>query len=619
MDIETTGLDYLSDKITIIGIYGGPGKEIITYDPMDVEALLHNNPHLKVTGHNFKFDSRFLIKAGVSEELLMSRWAWDSMHLASVCTIKPEEEYLKLYEEIRREINKTLPKGKGHRDAGPLSLKVQAPWWLGVPAFWEATTDHNDIQYVLKDARYTWELTQMLYNICEEEKGLKTAQDLIARAKVVLRGELTGIKLDLPLLDKMTEETKVELEEAERHINDNWAEEFKEWGRLQEATVRQKYEGMCRTYSEKHCKNYNDTWDNKYKKLYEKAVLKIEPLNLASPAQLTWLLRDALGMDITGLDGEESTDKEVLNMLAAQHPEVKDLLKFREKSKILSAFLPEYKEFAKYDGRIHTTFNITGARTGRTSSSTPNLQQVPGRLHDLFIADEGHLLVTRDMSSLEPTLIAYFSEDDNLCDIVLNQKNFHSINALIIFPELNCEVSEIKKKYPSYRDAAKELGLSVLYGAGANRVHQSLTKRGFNFTKDRCSQIVKEIRTFYKGVWAFKQELDLLAESGEIFYNLLGRPLRFINKDDVYMKAFNTLIQGSGSDILMNSSLDIAASGYIKPLLWVHDEIVCLVPEERLEDGVKTIETAMTKFDLTNAKGPIRLRVEGGNDKRWKK
>lgn len=587
---------------------------------MELQKLLVERPELNITGHNFKFDSRFLIKAGVDKTLLKSRWTYDSMYLASVNTIKPDDLYLNEYEKIRREINKILPKGKGHRDAGPLSLKVQAPFWLGVPAFWEATTDHNNIEYVLKDAEYTYWLTQLHHALVEDEKGLVTAAQLMERAKVVLEGELTGIKLDLPLLETMTNEYKQELIEIEGRINDNWAEEFKEWRRLQESEIKQKYEQMARVYADKHNKPYNEIYQKKYVPLLAKALAKIEPLNLSSPAQLTWLLKDALGLDITGLDGNESTDKEVLQMLAASTPEIKDLLAFREKSKILTAFLPEYKEFAKYDGRIHTQFNITGARTGRTSSSTPNLQQVSRKLRDLFISDdEDMVLITRDMSSLEPTLIAYYTEDENLCDIVLNNKNFHSINTLIIFPELNCEVGEIKEKYSEYRDAAKELGLSVLYGAGANRVHQSLTKRGFKFTMERCKAIVAEIRRYYKGVWAFKKELDLLAESGEIFYNLMGRPLRFLDKDQVYMKAFNSLIQGTGSDILMQASVDIAKDKTITPLLWVHDELVCQVQKPFLIGAVYSIEAKMTQYDLTNNMGRIQLKVEGKEGRRWSK
>src|SRR5690606_17483037 len=103
-------------------------------------------------------------------------------------------------------------------------------------------------------------------------------------------------------------------------------------------------------------------------------------INYSSPQQMSWLLKDYLKLDITDPQGEESTSKAVLNKLAATGREdIRAYLDWREADKVLTMYLPTYREL-QVEGIIHPSFNLTGTRTGRTSSSAPNLQQVPPKL-----------------------------------------------------------------------------------------------------------------------------------------------------------------------------------------------------------------------------------------------
>lgn len=593
-----------------------PNIQKVFRDLKEFQQFLDSNPQYNYTGHNFKFDLKFLKQNNI--EIDLSKWVTDSQLLASVCTIKPDDIYLKEYETQRKIENKKLKRGFSHREGSPLSLKVQAPFWLDVEPFWETPESHDNDKYVLKDAQYTYELTCLLSEVVAIEKGDHTVNQLIERSKVVMAAEMRGILLDVSATDELIVKYEKQLLETENQMSSQWSKEIDIYYGLEELSIKDKYKEMCLTAANKRKKDFNEMWP-KYEKLQTAALSKIEPFNFNSPTQLTWLLKDQLKYNITNLDGEESTGVEVLETLSNSHEDVKILLKYREAKKALTAFLPEYKNYAKVDGRIHTTFNITGARTGRTSSNSPNMQQVTKEFHKLFVADPDSVLITRDMTSLEPVLIAYFSEDKNLCDIVLNKRNFHSINALVIFPELNCTEKEVKELYPEYRDAAKELGLSVLYGAGANRVYASLLKRGFKKTLEECRKIVYQIRDFYSGVWDFKQQLDFMLESGELIYNYMGRPIRYINKEDIYMKGFNGLIQSSGSDIVMQSMVDIFNKPKLYPILSVHDELVIMTHKDNEKEAEKTIEHEMTKWDLTNSKGQIRLSVEGNNKQYWSK
>lgn len=639
LDIETAAADAYTDvdnaelnpwtaKITRIGLVGYYNNKLVvkSFNPdnfNELESFLASIPNVAITGHNAKFDFKHLIQKGLlTKDSAKLLWAHDSNIAAALSTKKVPEYYITDYEARRNTLNKMLPHGKGHRKAGPGSLKMLAPYFLGIEPFWESTLDHSDPRYNLLDCLYTYYLTAILVqHVIGDLNASRCYSDLIDRSKLLLEAELDGITLD-------TKETKVRMEanaakliELEAKIKAQWANHFEHWRRLQLGELQRKYESMAEAYLMKRQTTADkDKITAKYLALFEKAVAKADlELNINSVEQLKWLLRDALGYDITGFDGEEAADKEVLMKLSEEHEDIQVLMEYKKAKKLQSTYYPELLNYARFDGRVHCNFNITGARTGRLSSSDPNLQNQPGHIHDLFIAAPGNELITKDLSALEPVLIAYFTEDENLIKIVQSGASFHSVNAKEIF-NLECSVDDVAKLYPKERKAAKEFGLSILYGAGANRVRQSLKKQGYAFSLDECKQMVYRVRDYYSGVWAFKQQLDIMFETGETIYNYLGRPIKFDNAEDVYMQGFNTLIQGSGSDILCQAVTDLCkTNSWISLRLLVHDEAVIEVPESRAEEGEKLLEYHMTKFSLPTKLGPVTLRVEGKRGKSWEK
>lgn len=566
-----------------------------------------------LTGHNFKFDMKMLHAAGL--EIDQSRWVHDSQLLAFLYQDKIPEAWLTSYEETRAQLNKSR-KGNKHRAASLHSLKTTAPYYLGVAPFWEAENHDND-EYVTKDADYTHKLTTFLISKLRQqsEKSYQFYKEkLLPWTKNLYEIEIEGIRFDKELLQNKWNDTEKKYLQLNLEIREQWKEQFDLYAKIQFEEVNRDYDA-----AEERSRN-KGRWSEKiaaqYKRNREKAQSNIEGLNIDSPVQLKWLLKQ-IGLDAINLEGEESTDRETLNRLADEQPQVAKLLEYRRAKKLLTSFYPEYAAKA-VNNRIHTNFNSTGARTGRLSSSQPNLQQVPGHLHDLFTASPGNALITRDLSAIEPTMLAYYTEDYQLCHLMLNNGDFHGSNAAVMF-SLDCEPSEIKTTYAHLRKIAKTVGLAVLYGAGARRVHQTLITAGrTEFTLADCKQMVYRIRDFYNGVWEFKKTLDSELESGQILYNYLGRPIKIQNPEDVYMRGLNTLIQSSASDLLQQAALDIRNQG-LAPRLLVHDELIVEVFEKMALEAEATVTNEMTKFKLPTQWGNIPIKTEGKIAKCWEK
>jgi DNA polymerase I-like protein with 3'-5' exonuclease and polymerase domains len=605
-------LDFNRNRITVIAITDGLFNEMVVRDLEIFKRWLSYNPEARFTAHLGKFDIKQLAARGID---IVDRWVDDSCLLAFTSQVKIPDSWLADYELKRREQNK-LRTGMKHREAGKHSLKTLAPYFLKVQPFWEPEDGHDDDEYVLTDARYALKLTEYFHSMLPQKSLEFYREKQLPWSKMLLAMELKGIALNDEELLKKWKATEESLYSSENTIKEQWASHFQAYEDLQRFETQEKYNAMAIMAKSKG--KFSVKQEAQHQKRFEKALQKVEPLNLDSPKQLLWLLRDRLELAATNLKGEESTDKETLTRLAVNHKEVDVLLNYRKARKLCSTYFPEYRSYA-FKGRIHPTFNATGTRTGRLSCSDPNLQQVPGALHSLFEADPHHVLITRDLSAIEPTILAYYSEDPVLCKLMIEGGDFHGETAIAAF-DLP-EGTNVKKEYPELRKVAKTIGLAVLYGAGANQVHLVLQKEGFSdFTLTDAKRIVTRIRERYKGVWEFKRALDSELETGSTIYNLFGRPLSIPERDEVYMKGLNTLIQSSASDLMQESAYIIWRDQISVPLLLVHDELVCQSKEEVAEiKEALIVKTMSNAADLQTAYGKIPIRTEGKISKTWEK
>jgi len=548
----------------------------------------------------------------------------DTQLMAHVSTRKVPKSFLEKYESRRMELNAELPKGRGHRKAKALSLKVLAPYFLKVPPFWENPLDHNDEVYNQKDCEYTLRLREyFLNNFSPAEKDFYENK-MLPWSAMLRRMESKGICISFTKLDEVENEYREKESQLRLKLEALWADAQAAYTSMKLTELKAKYDDMCQAQIKKGRDEVKTR--ARYKDLHDKAAYKSDTkINFDSPKQMVWLLRDFLGLDITKIDDEEeeSTGKAVLNQLAAHGREdISTYLDWREAQKVLTMYLPTYRE-KQINGVIHPNFHLTGTRTGRLSSSNPNLQQVPSKLYKIFKPRPLMKFVTFDLSGIEAALIALYSGDKRLFEILAKGESIHDHNATILFG-LDCEISEVKKKFPKERQCAKNLGFATFYGAGWRRLRTVFLTAGFDITEQEAKRKLQALKNAYPNVFEFHKEITEIFESGEVMYNLMGRPLVIPDKEDCYMKGFNTLIQSSASDLCIRACQ--RAEAEIKeqdlhayPLLLIHD---CVLMEAYVEDAKRVAEIlrkAMTDFRLKVDEGIIQLQVEGGISDEWEK
>lgn len=578
-------------------------------------------------GHNLKFDLRMLRWHGLTYPLA-EKWEWDTQLAASVSLLKIDNAWLTKYEAERQKRNKLLPKGKGHRKAERHSLKTLAPYFLGVEPFWEATLDHADDTYVLLDCEYTYRLHRFFQGILERDGLTRFYARLMRWNKMLLEAEHRGIRLDLNLLHAGTEQAASDAATYKAQLDAAWKDAYEAYHRVEAEKVARRGTERAEKAFERLKRNKTP---ERRKEIHlreaEKAmheVISLEPFNLDSPTQLTWLLRDHFGLDIHKFDEDESTGKEVLQRLAAAgRADIGLLLNYRAAKKLSTSFFPTYRDLCDVSGFLHTSFNPTGTRTGRLSSSGPNLQQVPGELHRLFIARDNCALITRDLSAIEPSIVGYYTDCPVLCELLMRGGDFHGKNAQIMF-DLPCAEKDVKTLFPDERALAKTVGLALMYGAGPLRIQAAAQQQGWQWSEDKCHDIFENFKSAYIEVFRFKAAMDADLRRDLPTVNLFGRKHSYPNKRDIHMKGFNTLIQSSASDLLLESGYRAvkevdACRLRAYPLLWVHDEFVFEAHVDDVQPTEMILERHLTSHKLTTRYGDIPLRCEGKTASYWSK
>lgn len=592
-------------RITKIGVVDGDERKVYS----DVSSFWAQYKHAPGSqrplffGHNFKFDFLWLRVHGC--DIGLDQFAHCTQIMAYVLTEKIPNSYLEYYEIERKK------QGGHHRKAGKHSLKTLAPYFLDVPPFWE-TDDKADDEYVLKDVQYTYDLAPVLESKLKELNQWDFYLRLVGWTKMLLTAELLGITIDLEAL--ATKEKELQTREADLRVqlDRNWQSAHYAYKREIEEQLLLKYDAMAKKAEKPFSR------DSRYYGLYQNALSKIsQGIDYDSPKQMAWLLRDYLGYNITSLEDKETTGREVLERLANEGKEdVKNFLEWRKVQKLLTAFIPTYKELA-VAGVIHPVFNPTNTRTGRTSSERPNLQQVPPELRELFRARKGYKFISYDAAAIEAKLIALYSQDPALQRVIDSGASLHDVNTRLFFglPE----DADIKRDYQVQRQATKNVGFALFYHAGANRIRVTFANKGFHLSEQECRGILYRFKDNYEVAMEYAKSIVEYMESGKILNNLLGRPLQIENPEDAYMTAFNTLVQSSASDLNLEGAYrawtEMKTAGLdATPLLFIHDMFLMEVREDQVEEADEILVRNLTTFDL-----PIKLTVEGGITSKWEK
>lgn len=571
-------------------------------------------------GHNFKFDLLWLQVHGVD----ISKVYWHCTQLmAYVLTEKIPDRWLADYEAQRVALSHN---GQSHhRKAGKHNLKTLAPYLLKVEPFWE-TKDKEDDEYVLKDASYTLDLYYVLEKKLKERGEWDFYLRLLNWTKMLLAAEVRGIRIDLAALDKKEIEVTKEISEIRDRLNEIWTDANQTYVKNLQINCASKYSKMAQARG-KFLEAGTYHW-----KLYEAALSKLpRSLNYESDDQMLWLLQDYLGYDCrllapkknkkTGKIQVVGTGIEVLERLAAEgKKDIEVFIQYREKQKLLE-YIESYREW-KSNETMHPTFNPDSTKTGRTSSQRVNMQQVTDELKPLFKARPGYKFIGYDAAAIEAKLIALYSGDRQLYNVVASGQSLHDVNTRVFFglPD----DSDIKRDYPVHRSATKNVGFALFYGAGANRLRITFAQKGFHFSQSQCEEILRRFKNKYSTAIQYHKDITRFFESGEKMTNLLGRPVMIEDASEAYMKGFNSIIQGSASDLNLEGAErawnECKQKGIdATPLLFVHDFTLFEVREDQVPEANEIIVLNLINFPLNNEHGPIALTVEGGVSDHWSK
>jgi DNA polymerase I-like protein with 3'-5' exonuclease and polymerase domains len=336
-------------------------------------------------------------------------------------------------------------------------------------------------------------------------------------------------------------------------------------------------------------------------KRFEQDTGKI--FNPNSVMQLRVVLFDYLGLSPTGkktATGAVSTDAEVLEQLSEEHSLPAAILKVRQLGKIQNTYISKILPELDRDGRIRTNFNLIFTTSGRLSSSGKfNAQQIPRDnpiIKGCIKAPKGYKIVSQDLTTAEMYYAAVLSSDKNLQEVFSSGGDFHSTIAKMVF-DLPCEVEDVKKKYGAMRQSAKAISFGILYGSGANKVSQTVSKAtGEDYPVERARDDIKSYFTKFKKLKNWLDTRKSFIEQNGYTYSYFGRKRRLPNvfSSDKGIAAhevrsgINAEVQSLASDInllgAMGTAKDIVAANLdAKIFMLVHDSIVALVKEEHVE------------------------------------
>ena len=353
-----------------------------------------------------------------------------------------------------------------------------------------------------------------------------------------------------------------------------------------------------------------DEIDNAVAELYkEPAIRKFEEINGKdfnpnSTVQLRSLLFDFVGLNPTGKKtgtGAHSTDAEVLGELAEQSHIPGLILSIRQKSKIKNTYLDKILPQLDRDSRLRTSFNLHGTTSGRLSSSGKlNMQQLPRDnpiVKGCIKAAPGHKIVAMDLTTAEVYVAAVLAKDEALMDVFRSGGNFHSTIAHKVF-KLPCEVSEVAELYTTQRQAAKAVTFGIMYGAGASKISEQVTKdSGKYFSKQEAQEVIDEYFNAFHKLKSWITENQKFIQQNGFIYSFFGRKRRLPNvastdkgiQSHSIRSGLNFLVQSAASDINLLGAIDMNA--WIKAnnkkariFALVHDSILAEVPEEEVEE-----------------------------------
>ena len=347
-----------------------------------------------------------------------------------------------------------------------------------------------------------------------------------------------------------------------------------------------------------------------------------DEFNINSPKQLGVVLFEDLGMPYpkkVKADKSYSTSVDILNKLKG-YEIVEKILEYRTLTKLYSNYIVGLMEFIKEDGKIHTIFNETLTRTGRLSSTSPNLQNIPiredyGRLiRKAFVPSPNSVIISSDYSQIELRVFAHMSNAENLIEAFKNDMDIHTKTAMDIYH------IEKDKVTPKLRRNAKAVNFGILYGISSFGLSEDL---GIN-VKEAKDFIDNYLET-YPGIKDYMESLKKDAYANGYVKTLFGRERvidelsskNFMVRSSGERMALNTPIQGTSADIIKIAMVNLynefkKQKIKAKLIIQVHDELLIDCPKDELDKVKEILQNKME--NACKLKVPLKVDINYGNN-----
>jgi DNA polymerase-1 len=351
---------------------------------------------------------------------------------------------------------------------------------------------------------------------------------------------------------------------------------------------------------------------------------------IGSPKQLGDVLFERMGIKggRKGKSGVYSTDVTELERIAADHDSpgkaiAAKVLDWRQLSKLKSTYTDALQaQINPATGRVHTSYSLTGAQTGRLSSTDPNLQNIPIRteigrqIRDAFVAEPGNVLLAADYSQIELRLAAHMADVPALKQAFADGADIHSLTAMELFGEVNRDT----------RGRAKTINFAILYGIS----RWGLAGR-LDVTADEAQAMIDRYFERFPGIRNYIAATTEVVREKGYTTTLFGRKTHFPRiaskiqheRQGAERAAINAPIQGTCADIIkramvrMGPALEAAGLGHVRMLLQVHDELVFELPECDVAAAKPVIERVMAQAAEPAIVLSVPLGIEIGTGVSW--
>ncbi|MDG1470212.1 MAG: DNA polymerase I [Ascidiaceihabitans sp.] len=347
--------------------------------------------------------------------------------------------------------------------------------------------------------------------------------------------------------------------------------------------------------------------------------------NVGSPAQVGEILFDEMGLEggKKGKTGKYATGADVLEDLATEHVLPGRVLDWRQLAKLKSTYTDALQDHINPDtGRVHTSYSIAGASTGRLASTDPNLQNIPirseegRRIREAFIAEPGKTLVALDYSQIELRILAHIADIPALKQAFADGHDIHAMTASEMFDV------PLDQMTPDIRRQAKGINFGVIYGISAFGLARNLRipraeAQGFI---DRYFERFPGIRTYMDDTKAFAKEHGYVQ-------TLFGRKIHTPNiaakgphAGFAARAAINAPIQGTAADVIRRAMIrmpDAIENIPAAMLLQVHDELLFEVDNAAVDDLIGVAREVMENANDPVVKLEVKLTVDAGQGANW--